>query len=168
MLRNSKQPHKLVIRPNDLRKGRTYKFTLTVKQGALTGKADLFLSVVSSRLVVQINKSSGSVSNSMNLHLSGRGSYDPDNRQQTLNYLWTCTEGREECRDLFNQPVLTQPHRRDITISKGRLKVGDLYKFTLTVSSKGRESSSSIQLEIRSAGNAFIESPQSRLRLNCQ
>lgn len=69
ILSNSKDDHRLLIKPDDLRTG-TYSFTVHVAQSGLTGQATINVHVEHSHIVASIDKGDGSVTNALDLVLS--------------------------------------------------------------------------------------------------
>ena len=134
-------------------KGSTYTFEVTATVGNRSGSASLSITVIDSPLVAIIDKASGSVTKALDLHLSGKNSYDPDDPSSVLSYKWTCK-------------VCTDENSVDLIIPKDKLTVGDTFEITLEVSQGDRTASDSISLSIRNAGDVSLAYIKNRSRVN--
>eukprot|EP01083_Nonionella_stella_P000260 776_1 len=134
----------LTVPANTLTGGSRYVFTLTLTLNSLSNSIDYIVTVTRSPLVAVISGAdSTSWATSKNNTLDASLSYDPDDRNVNLTFLWRCDRSGTLCYDssqsvkrrLKLDPVAT------IVIPGGTL-IDGLYSFTVDVrSADGRTSS---------------------------
>lgn len=85
-----KSPKKLKIDPNFLLPGKVYIVTATATSGSVTGSASIQITTLADDLVSQINKQDGNISPLMNLVIDAGQSFDPNSKENQLEYTWSC------------------------------------------------------------------------------
>ncbi|CAG9332443.1 unnamed protein product [Blepharisma stoltei] len=154
ILSTSKQPNKLVINPKMLPGGYSYMFTATASitdsTGAKkSGSAYILISVISTPLVIQLSKASGTVFSDKPFEINGDKSYDPDGLSGLLTYEWLCfyPSNNTACKDRDGNQLISGAFSSSLAISSGKFTPGGSYNLTLTIKKDARTASTTISLQ---------------------
>ena len=104
-------------------------------------------------LIVKLDKTSGSIPDSVDFVLNGSDSYDP-NYVATLTYLWACNyDDGSDCTNIIKQNGL-----KNITIQAKNLVGGKTMNLTLTITDNAfnRQASVSISITVVSGLHTYI------------
>ena len=122
------RPDVVRIKPYSLKPGHSYMFTVKITDGETSGSASTTISVAYSDLVIQLSRSSGSISPDLDLVITSQVT-DPDDPNSEIYKLWTCSEHEEVCLDSSSNPLVLEQQEGNLTVSNLRDKA--LYRFSL-------------------------------------
>ncbi|OMJ69112.1 hypothetical protein SteCoe_33249 [Stentor coeruleus] len=144
-----KKEDTILISPNDLNSGITYKFTVMIKSGDIEGSASIALQVNSNPIEIQFLRSSGSVGSSSDLSIAIQV-IDPDDSTAVLEIEWSCLEGAESCVDTNSKDLLKDldVNSFELIIPKDRLRNEALYSFIVKASANDKSTTGQIDMEI--------------------
>lgn len=144
ILSESKIPYELIIRPSKLPPNRNYIFRVEAQDNKISAFADIVIKVEPSELVLKLDRSDGSANIYEDLTISALESYDPDDPNTNLKYLWTCYEENSECVDNVGELLIGKEDEKSLRVISGRLVERKKYLFTLSIYDDNRSTSRSV------------------------
>jgi len=166
VLSASLKPHALLIPKDTLQAGACYNFKVGATQSGASGSATVKVCATSQPLVVEFDKSAGSVSSAVDLKVSASKSYDPDASTGSLTFRWTCAQGTGSCTAKSGSALSFESSTSELFVSKDQLKDGASYTFSATVSKDTRSTSKSITFSISGSATATLSLPQPSFKIN--
>ena len=141
----SLQPQQLVINPGSLLANYSFKFSIIVTEEDTDteGVDSVDIIVISTPLIIDIDREDGQISLQNDLTLSADRSSDPDNLDGDIEFLWTC----EGC-NFASDYVFTATEGEAVTISKANLLNGQTYNFVLSGTKGVRTGSDTVTLDV--------------------
>jgi hypothetical protein len=155
----SRGSNKLSIPKNSLKAGNIYLFRFEVQNDRKFTFAQVEITVISSKLIARIDRSSSSFPVNEKLVLSAESSFDPDDDSSILKFEWSCSMLTSTCLDSQGKPLITSNKSPKLIIGSTRLKVNSTYMFTVKVSKGDRISRDSIFIT-GSDSHSFVEIDQ--------
>ena len=164
VVQNLQRSYALEIPSGSLVPFKEYTFRLGVSNGGVYAHTDVQVNVVPSDIVVQLDRSSGEISDTGAITISGEKSYDPEDATGSLQYKWTCTTELTPCTDKNNRPLFPYDTDRNVVLRPELLAVPADYVIKLTVSRNNRSASQSITLTTKQAkGSLAVASPAEKI-----
>ncbi|OMJ92803.1 hypothetical protein SteCoe_4343 [Stentor coeruleus] len=158
LLASQKKSDTLSIPSYTLFKEIKYTFTVTIQYQNLTSSTFIDVTVKSSDLVLQFLRSSGKVSNNIDLDISVQA-YDPDNLSSLVTIQWSCLEGTDSCKSSDSGSIFdtSNPTGNTLIIKSGTLRDGAFYSIYATASTNGKEKVGQIDLEVNGKANGDVK-----------
>lgn len=118
------KPEAFYIPPNTLKSCAQYtiKLTATMKSKSIIGSNTITLSVNPDPLVINLDKTQGSVSKNIDLVINAYVS-DPNSPNAIIEVKWSCIENTGLCKDAIGSPLLLTVTNTQLTVRKMTLEM---------------------------------------------